>query len=216
MSTLSHAEALPIVREAWRRVHGREPTENEAVLTMAVAALETNYGRAGQHGRLAAEGKYNWANLEKPRAEGADCPAGWAPGKDDAHHVCFQVFPSDIEAAAALVKNLTKRHWPVLDAMALGSATAVANAMKASPAYYAAPASAYAAGLERFSADIRRALGLSSPATPVGPIPGHGTLPSVPTAAQAAPVLGVLLGAAVSLGLLGVAFDLFGLTPSRR
>lgn len=156
MGTLSHATADKIIREEWQKVHGRPPTENEVMFTQAVAWLETNYGRAGQHGKFAEQGLYNWANIEKKRT-GDTCPEGWVAGKDQGD-VCFRVFPTDNEAASALISTLTKRHWPVLQAMAdPGTPEAIAHAMKVAPAYYGADEALYAKAI----ANSLRAMGKS-------------------------------------------------------
>lgn len=132
---MTHSEAREIVRQAWRRVHGRDPTDRELAYTQAIASLETGYGRAGQFGALAARGQYNWGALERRRLPSGECPDGTAAGTDEGP-VCFYVFPSDVEAAAAFIRNLTTRHWPTLQAMNQGEAEDVARAMREPPAYY--------------------------------------------------------------------------------
>lgn len=131
---MTHAEAREIVRAAWKRVHGREPSENEIAYTQAIALLETGYGRSGQFGALAARGQYNWGALERGRSADGTCPAGTAAGSDQGR-VCFYVFPDDVSAATAFIKNLTTRHWPTVQAMQ-GSAEDVARAMRVPPVYY--------------------------------------------------------------------------------
>jgi hypothetical protein len=133
-ASLSHAEARRIVAQAWQQVHGRSPTTNELNYTQAIALLETGYGRAGQFAQMAAQGQYNWGALERRRPQGGECPPGTAPGQDQGD-VCFLVFPSDVEAAAVFIRNLTKRHWPTVQAMK-GSPEDVARAMRVQPAYY--------------------------------------------------------------------------------
>ena len=162
---VSHVDAAPIVVEAWRRVHGRAPTRDELVMMMAVASLESNYGRAsGQHATWASQGLYTWANAEIHRKPEAQCPAGvgprgerWVPGSDAGNARCFRVWPSDVAAAIDLVELLTKRHWPVVAAMGQGP-EAVAQAMKKPPAYYEADVAIYARGLRARHDEIRRAL----------------------------------------------------------
>lgn len=132
---LSDASAREILREAWTRVHGRAPTSRELLYAQAIARLETGYGRAGQFGALAARGQFNWGALETRAPADGVCPAGTAPGNDQGS-VCFFVFSSDVDAAAAFVRTLTKKHWPVLAAMKTGSPEDVASAMRVSPPYY--------------------------------------------------------------------------------
>ena len=132
---MTHAEAKEIVRRAWRRVHGREPSERELVYAQAIASLETGYGRTGQFAAMAARGKYNWGAMQRvPNADGS-CPPGTEPGLDASRPRCFLVFDSDEEAAAAFLRLLTKRHWPVVSAMR-GTPEDVATAMRVRPAYY--------------------------------------------------------------------------------
>ena len=139
----THAQAAAIIREEWPKIHGREATNNEVLFTQAVALLETGYGRAGQHGEFAKQGLFNWANIEKIR-QGDTCEPGWVAGKDQGN-VCFRVYPSDNEAASALIKTLTTRHWPVIEAIRdEATPEAVAHAMKVKPAYYAADEALYA------------------------------------------------------------------------
>ena len=154
-SLVSHADANRIVREQFRKLLGREATDLEAIYIQAVGWLESHYGRApGQHAAWADEGFYNWANIEKnPNSDGS-CSEGWAIGKDGSNTRCFRVFSSDSEAAQALVRMLTKRHWPVLQAIAAeGTPEAVAKAMKATSSpkafdsYYESSAAGYAAGI---------------------------------------------------------------------
>ena len=135
MAAVSHAQAREIVRTAWRLNHEREPTEGELLYAQAIALLETGYGRIGQFGAMAARGQYNWGALEGRRRPDGSCPEGMVPGSDQGA-VCFYAFDSDLHAATAFIRTLTKRHWPVVQAMQ-GSPEDVARAMRVPPAYYA-------------------------------------------------------------------------------
>lgn len=190
MSALSHATADKIIREEWQKVYGRLPTENEVMFTQAVAWLETNYGRAGQHGKLAEQGHYNWANIEKHRT-GETCEPGWMPGKDQGD-VCFRVFDTDNEAANALITTLTKRHWPVLQAMAdPATPEAIAQAMKVKPAYYAADEALYAKAI----ANSLRAMGKT-------PQPPSAASQAVAATTKSAGGLVILGATATAIGAL--------------
>lgn len=134
MAALSHSEARRIVQDAWRRVHGRNPSERETLYTQAIALFETGYGRVGQFSQLADRGLYNWGALHGRMNSDGSCPPGTSPGVD-LRQVCFLVFPSDVDAAAAYIQRLTKSHWPTIDAMR-GSPEDVARAMRRRPAYY--------------------------------------------------------------------------------
>lgn len=173
MSTVSHAQAADIIRNQWFAVHGRSPSHNEIIFTQAVAWLETNYGRAGQHGKLAANGQYNWANIEKARS-GDVCPEGWAPGVDQGN-VCFRVYPSDEEAARGLIEKLTKSHWPVIAAMQEGTPEAVAKAMKVKPAYYAADEALYARAIQN-SLNVMKQSPVAAPRSVAAVTKSHGPI----------------------------------------
>lgn len=161
---MNDREALVVVREAWRRVHGREPTTNELVFTTAIAKYETGYGRYGQHGALAARGLYNWGNLEVAPLPDGSCAPGQAPGVDKRKdgtikQVCFVVATSDVESAARYIHTLTKGRWPTVRAMATGSASAVVAAMKVPPAYFEGDAETYTAGVDRIAKGLRSLVG---------------------------------------------------------
>lgn len=162
---MTHAEARKIIQQAWQRVHGRMPSEAETAYTQAIALLETGYGRVGQFAAMAAQGQYNWGALERARSADGTCPTGTSPGKDSANSVCFYVFPSDVEAAAAFIRNLTKRHWPVIQAMK-GSAHDVATAMRVRPAYYTGPSGSEDYKIQAYANSIEselRAIGVNLP-----------------------------------------------------
>lgn len=176
MSELSHLQARSIVERAWRSVHGRAPTAAETLFTMAIASLETGYGRAGQFGRLADQGLYNWgAEQTRPQDDGSGslvCPAGTAPGGDTYQgapvSVCFYVSSTDEQAAARIIRTLSvsfpARAHAIVAAMNSGSAADVARAMKVSPAYYTADESEYARGLAARASAVASAANLALPA----------------------------------------------------
>jgi hypothetical protein len=143
---MKHSDAKRIIDAAFVRVHNREPSPEESLYCQAVAWLETHYGRhPGQHAEWASQGLFTWGNIEKAAAS---CSPPWYPGTDAGNKRCFLLRNSDEDAAVDLVKNLTARHWPVLQAIATqGTPESVAEAMKAVPAYYEAPMAQYAAGL---------------------------------------------------------------------
>lgn len=101
-----HANAKPVIREAWIKVHGKEPTAKEALYAQSVAALETGYGRLGQFAEMAKRGLYNWGGVQKSVNPDGTCPPGFALGSDQGK-VCFHVYPSDAEAAAKFIWELT-------------------------------------------------------------------------------------------------------------
>lgn len=168
MSGLSVAQASDILTQAWRAVWGRSPTQRELTYSLAIAWLETGFGRAGQFGTLAAQGQYNWGALERVPGPGGVCPPGTAGGQDAGNSRCFYVYGSDVAAATAFIHTLTKTHWPgVVPAMNSGSPTDVANAMGQPPAYFEAPAATYAAGI----ANAAKHIGVSIPSPSGSAVP---------------------------------------------
>ena len=141
--SLSHAQARSILASAFRSVMGRDPSTSEVSYSQAVAWLENQYGRAGQFAAMAADGNFNWGSLHA-RGTPPDCPAGSRAGSDQGS-VCFQVFPTDEQAAAAFLRVLVKNRPSVLAAMS-GTPEDVAHAMRAT-GYYTAPEATYAAAI---------------------------------------------------------------------
>lgn len=169
MAALSHQQAREIVRDAWRLVHGREPTDNELTYAQAIAHLETGYGRIGQFAAMADRGQYQWGALERRRLPDGSCPPGTAPGTD-LGPVCFYVYGSDTLAAAAFIRTLTRRHWPVIQAMQ-GSAEDVARAMRVPPAYYSGRSGSEQDRINYYASAITnhiRIIGAGSPTPPNG------------------------------------------------
>ncbi len=154
-SSNSHAAARDVVQAAWQKVHGRAPTTNELLMTLAIAHLETGYGRFEPFGSWAQQGKFNWGALERARLPDGSCPAGTEPGSDAGNARCFYVYGSDAAAAEQYIHNLTdakgitgpfaERRTGTLAAMATGDPQAVSHAMKtpASVAYFEADPTAY-------------------------------------------------------------------------
>lgn len=187
---LSHTTARSIVIDAFQRVHGRLPTGREALYVQAVAWLENQYGRAGQFANLAANGQYNWGSLHAGKASDGSCPPGSAPGSD-LGSVCFQVYGSDVDAATAFIRNLTARHWPVLQALQSGGdpAYAVAKAMHVAPAYYEGYGGSEEERVQAYASAIRSAASAIS-----------RQVPSINPVGVSANTIGWILG----LGTLGV------------
>lgn len=147
-----HSEARDVLKDAFRKVASRAPTDQELGYCQAVAWLETLYGRGGQFSKLVSQGVYNWGALETRKNADGSCPPGTAAGKD-VGEVCFYAYPSDRDAALAFLSVLlTKRRSPggpltqsIVDAMK-GTPLDVATAMK--PIYgFSAPVEQYAAAI---------------------------------------------------------------------
>lgn len=173
MAALSHLEAWQIVADAWRDEHGRSPTYNEALYTQAVALLETGYGRAGQFRALADRGLHNWGALERSRNADGSCPEGTVSGTD-LGNVCFFVYPTDRAAARALIRTLTKKHWPTIEAMR-GTPEDVARAMRVPPAYYAGYGGTEADRVASYAGAIRGSAAQIAQQVP-STVPGSGGL----------------------------------------
>jgi hypothetical protein len=149
-STFTHAQAREILRGAYVRLFGHEPTGGELDFGLATAFAETGYGRAGsadwahpgQFARWASEGLYNWGALEMgnpPCKEGSiefrgryrDRPpvvGELRAGVDAGRPSCFLLFDSDDTAAEAFLRT-----WGAPDTLAAaasGDARAVAAAMR--------------------------------------------------------------------------------------
>lgn len=178
-----HKNATPVIRDAWLKVWGREGTPKEILYSQAIASYETGYGRLNQFAQFAKEGKFNWgAEQRKPNADGT-CPPNFVLGKDQGN-VCFYYFPSDVEAAAAFLKTLTKSPLrPDTVAAMAGTPEDVARAMRGphppQGAYYAGlptdteeqKIQRYADGIRARAKDIGAALsnGSANSTTPITP-----------------------------------------------
>ena len=152
---MTHAEAREIIRRAWRRVHGRDPSERELAYAQAIASLETGYGRTDQFAAMAARGQYNWGALQRrPNADGS-CPPNTEPGMDAGNPRCFLVFGSDEEAAAQFLRLLTAGRWPGVVPAMRGTPEDVARAMRGPPAYYEGPSGSEEYKIAYYASAIR-------------------------------------------------------------
>jgi hypothetical protein len=171
-TSLVHAGANGIIRQAWQSAVGREATDLEAAYAQAIAWGENRYGRAGQFANFAADGDFNWGSLHA-RTRPPDCGPGARAGVD-VRPVCFLVFPSDVQAATVFVRNLTTR-WPVIPAMK-GSPEDVARAMRSgpNPPYYEGPAGTEDEKVAAYANLIRSSLRAIASGAPVPEIPSGG------------------------------------------
>jgi len=161
-----HINAVPVIKAAWQRVHGREPNGKEALYTQAVAVHETGYGRLGQFADFANKGMFNWGGVQKPFNPDGTCPVGYARGKDTIPQggkvvdVCLAMFPSDEQAAEKYIWELTKnphRNRETVVRAMQGTPEDVANAMKQS-GYFTADADKYGAAIRTRAKQIGDAL----------------------------------------------------------
>lgn len=158
VTALSQSDANSLVRAAWQAVWNGAPSDSEAAYTQAVAWLENQYGRAGQFNAMAARSQFNWGSLHAAGTP-PNCPAGSAPGSD-VGKVCFRVFPTDLLAATAFVRELTANQKysrsRVKDAMT-GTPEDVAQAMYTSK-YFQGSGSTDAERVQGYANAIRSAL----------------------------------------------------------
>lgn len=135
---LPHIQAREILREAYKRLFNKEPSDGELNFGLATAFFETGYGRAGgQFAKWASQGLYNWGALESgiPGPESTFNKfrsAGLNPvkkqGQDAGRSVYFYLFPTDIDAAQAFLMSWGRPD--TLKAAATNSPQAVAASMK--------------------------------------------------------------------------------------
>jgi hypothetical protein len=155
---MNQSDANTIVRQAWAAVFGVPASDSEAAYTQAVAWFENQYGRAGQFGPLAAAGQFNWGSLHAAGTP-PNCPAGSAPGSD-VGKVCFRVFPTDVAAAGAFVRELAqnpKYNRAKVRAAMAGSPEDVAQAMFDTH-YYQGAGATDAIKVQNYANGIRSAL----------------------------------------------------------
>jgi hypothetical protein len=145
VAKLSHDQARDVLREAYKKLFHREPSDGELDFGLSTAYFESGYGRAGsanwakpgQFAKWSAEGLYNWGALESgsPKEDAAFNQFRSAglhpvkrPGQDAGRKSYFYLFPSDLEAAQAFLMTWGKP--ATLKAAATGDAHAVAKSMK--------------------------------------------------------------------------------------
>jgi hypothetical protein len=192
LATVTHRQAADIVRAAFVREMGRQPTEAERALLQAVAWGESHYGRApGQHAAWVSEGKVTWGNIEVQRRADGTCPAGTLPGKDAGNDRCFVVDDSDVDAARRMIhtmllmglangtqreRDFHARSGGIAAALATGDPRQLARAMKhpASVAYYEAPEETYAKLLGDTLALVDREVPRSAAPPPDSRVSGLG------------------------------------------
>ena len=180
-----HANATPIIRDAWYKLFGREGTPKEILYSQAIASFETGYGRLGQFANFAKDGKFNWgAEQRKPNADGT-CPTNCIKGKDQGD-VCFYTYPSDVDAAASFLRTLTKSSMrpDVVKAME-GSPEDVARAMRGpnppNGAYYAGlPTDTEEQKVQRYANGIRARSQIISSALQKAPLNPQSPLTVAP------------------------------------
>lgn len=165
-------------------------------MIQAVGRFEGHYGHADDP---AWAGSNNWGAIQC--LHGPPCGNDCFEHKDThadgtAYVACFRKYPSAIDGAKGLVHELLRRK-AVADVINTGSATAVANAMRAT-GYFEAPAANYAKNLYRNAQAIATALGEKLVVTLEPPVlmpPARPPAPSSPrSSASPLAVLVIALG----------------------
>lgn len=150
--------ARSIILQAWPDTIPR--TLGAVQIAQAIARLETQYG-LGWKGAM--RGSMNWGALisgHHPDANG-NCPPGSAAAGDhdaggNAYTTCFATYATDVDGAAAMMRQLARRKG-LPEAMAAGDAAATAHIMRAT-GYFAAPESQYASAIMSGAKAISSAL----------------------------------------------------------
>lgn len=142
---LSHGNAREALKEAYKRLFHKDPSDGELDFGLATAFFESGYGRAGsanwahpgQFAVWAGQNKYNWGALQSGTPGDEKTmrnfkAAGLHPtkekGKDAGRNVYFYLFPNDVEAAMAFLMSWGKPD--TLKAAASGSSEAVSKSMR--------------------------------------------------------------------------------------
>jgi hypothetical protein len=188
---LGNAQARTVLEAAFA-ARGHTPTLAELQIAQAIGRFEGRYGAWGP-----GNASNNWGAIQCGHV--APCGDGCF-GHNDSHADgevyagCFRIFDSPQAGAEALLYQLYRREG-VPGAMAMGSATGTAEAMRAT-GYFEAPATAYAKAIEAHSGLIAKDLGEPHMVSLAGTVPPPQ---SPPDGGGAAPIfVAIGLGAALA------------------
>jgi len=120
----AHAGAAPIMREAARAELGRDPSDFELAYLLAVAFLETSYGR-GWKGAMV--GSNNWGAVQCGKA--AQNAPGCIPYEDSysdgtKYAINFRSYPSAVDGARDVVKHVITNRPKTAEALRRRGGTA--------------------------------------------------------------------------------------------
>lgn len=107
-SAETHRWAAGIVNQAFQQVMGRTPTPAERQIVMAVADLESGYGKGWGKGKSSGgQGSHNWGAVQtrSKTGPGFSHQDSSAEGK---YQVRFKAYPNDVAGAADVVRLLFK------------------------------------------------------------------------------------------------------------
>lgn len=169
-----HRYARDVIKAAFRKRRGRNPSLSEAQGAQVIALGETSYGRGWSDSpdrcpNGDCSGSHNWgAIIRKPCPPcpngGAlpDCPPGSFIYRDScpdgsACYQCFRAYANDTEGAEHLIKILYDDRPEVLAAAARGDIHGMAVAMKQS-GYYGLATDQYEKAMRRNLDTIAHAL----------------------------------------------------------
>ena len=168
--------AYETLRQAWLGVVGQAPTLCELQGVLAIALHETGWGEYKPFG-----GSHNYGAVQCcPPGDDGSCPAGsflasdTNPNKSSRRYaVCFKSYPTELDGARDLVRQLTAPRRPeTAAALTTGDAAQIADAMYRERYYQgfddgkssmetriAQRKRGYARAIDRNAADVAKRLG---------------------------------------------------------
>lgn len=179
------AWARSILSKVWTDAYGTapflvRPTTPALQAVQAIARLESGggYGAAGTSDPI-WQGSNNWGAIKCASSGRPPCPEGCFEHTDSDEHgqagiYCFRKFASPEDGARGILRELLRRPAVQRVMENPSSATAIANAMKAPPAYMGLPAAAYARLIAQRAAQVAKNLGEPVFVTLTGPSSSGG------------------------------------------
>lgn len=160
MGTRDAAARASLLR-AWQRYGAPQPAAVQAVQAIAHVESGGGYGAEGTSDPIWA-GSNNWGAIKCPQ-QSEPCGEGCFSHVDtdergQAGNYCFRKYASQDEGAAGLLYELMRRPAVTL-VLGSGNASAIANAMKQRPAYFALSPVAYGRLIAQRAAVVAKSLG---------------------------------------------------------
>lgn len=162
---ISHAQARPIVAEAYRRVFGTEATVNALQIAQGVSIGESHYGQdafKNLETGTSESNTNNWAAQQcgkmKPPCEDPCFESTDSDAKGVRYQGCFRRFDTPEEGAEGFMRVLYEQRPTVLAAANRGDVDLVAAEMRRT-GYYQAPLTRYRTALNRNVDAVAKALG---------------------------------------------------------
>lgn len=108
VSTDIHRWAGGIVEKAFQQVMGREPSQAERQIVMAVSNLESSYGQGWGHGQsTTGQNSHNWGAIQT-RSTNVPSFSHGDSSVQGKYITKFKAYPNDIAGAADVVRELFK------------------------------------------------------------------------------------------------------------